>query len=655
MRKVIFSVAALLMLSAGANATTVGYAKDGNVSRNVYRFGTENKQGQAIKLSKEKLQALKGKTIDFVEIAVGSKQTTGNTIHAFISTSLDGTPIAGQDITISRALSRDKWTLSQPYTITGNEDALYIGYTAEIGTSYKMLVADGACDISGCNFAIQNGEWIDTYGTGMGSAYITINIDGAPLYADAIAGRTNIDGYFKAKDNLSLSGNVLNAGTSTINSLDAIVSVDGKETTQHFEGLNIAPRTTYSFTLSSVTADSEGKKSISIKIDNVNGDNSETDLSDNVFSGSLYVYPENMERSFLVETFTGQDCGNCPSGHVAVNSAIGSAEKNAGMKFVEASHHAGYYPDIFTMAEDGDYTFYYGIASGSSTGTYAPAVMVNRNANPTLSNFPVVQSSTGNALSLMEHALLSKPYASLDLQTSWNESTRELTVKLGIKPHTDFPTDNMLFNVFLVQDGITAYQSSGGDNYIHNGVFRGTITGSSAGVALSNATPGKENVWEKTITIPEKIHSTFWTESMLRGDNYVYSGTTTSKTVKADDTNIEAVISNMRVVAYVAEYDQSDCSRNVIFNCCEAKLGQSYKQAAYDYTSGIESVENKNDSAPMIYVDGGKVRTNDDCAKILVYSLSGTQMNSNATLAKGTYIVKVVSAGKQTTKKIMIR
>ncbi len=654
MRKVIFSVAALLILSAGANATTVGYVKDGSVSRNVYRFGTEKKQGQAIKLSREKLQALKGKTIDFVEIAVGSVQTTGKKIHAFISTSLDGTPIAEQDLKVNRALKRDKWTLSQPYTITGNEDALYIGYTAEIGTSYKMLVADGACDISGCNFAIQNGEWIDTYGTGMGSAYITIDVDGAPMYADAIAGRTNIDGYFKVKDNLGLSGNVLNAGTTAITSFDAVVSVDGTETTQHFEGLNIAPRTVYSFKLSSVTADSEGKKDVSIKITNVNGESSEQDLSDNVFSGSLYVYPENMERSFLVETFTGQDCGNCPSGHVAVNSAIGTAE-NAGMKFVEVSHHSGYYPDIFTMAEDGDYTFYYGLASGSSTGTYAPAVMVNRNADPSLSSFPVVNSTTGNALSLMQHALASKPYASLDLQTSWNENTRELTVKLGIKPHTDFPTDNMLFNVFLVQDGIKAYQSSGGDNYTHNGVFRGTVTGSSAGVALNDATPGKATVWEKTITVPEKIHSTFWTESMLRGENYVYNGTTTSKTVKADDTNIEAVISNMRVVAYVAEYDQSDCSRNVIFNCCEAKLGESYKQAAYDYSTGIESVENNSDKDPVIYIDGGKVRTNIDSGKILVYSISGIQLNSDAVLAKGTYIVKVVSGGKQTTKKIMVR
>lgn len=653
MRKTILSVAALLLLVGNAYATTIGYSKDA-VVRNMFRLGSTTTQGQAIKLSKEKLQALKGKTIDYVEFAVGSKQTKNNVAHVFISTSLGGTPLAEGDAAISKAYAKNKWQLSKPYTITGDEDALYIGYTAEIGTSYSMLLADGTFDISGCNFAYNDGEWVDTYGMNRGSAYITFNVDGAPDYTDVIMGASSYSGYYKAGGSYDFSARFLNAGTMPITSFDAVVTVDGVSSSQHFDGVNIAPRTNYSFKLSDVNSQEEGSKDLSVEIKNVNGSSSaEYDPTDNRTGGTLFFYPSNMERSVLVEGFTSQQCTNCPSGHVVMNSAIATARDN-GVSVVEVSHHSGFYPDIFTMAEDADYTFYY----NNPSSTYAPAVMVNRNADPSIGIAPVSEVSTYNILQSINHALASNPYASLNLETAWDESTRQLKVKLGIKPHRDFPTDKVLFNLFLVQDGITAYQINGGNDYVHDRVFRGTLTDNSYGIIINNLKAGEETVWEKTVTIPEKIHSSLWTDDMIQEINgkkiYVYDSPTMPARCDIEQSNIEAIAGNMSVVAYVAEYDRADNTKNIIFNCCESKLGESYKQAAYDGTSAIESVAEREADA-NVYAEDGRIRVAGDYDRLLVYSLSGTMVNPDANLAKGTYIVKVVSGGKQSTKKILVR
>ena len=109
MRKTILSVAALLLLAGNVKATSIGYSKDSFSQANSFRIGSTTTQGQAIRLSKAKLQMLKGKTIDFAEFVVASKWTVGNKIHAFITTSLGGTPIAEGDVAISASLKKMKF------------------------------------------------------------------------------------------------------------------------------------------------------------------------------------------------------------------------------------------------------------------------------------------------------------------------------------------------------------------------------------------------------------------------------------------------------------------------------------------------------------------------------------------------------------------
>lgn len=642
MKKSICIVASLLLLPMAVNATSIGYSKDKIVRTNVFRLGSTTKQGQMIRFSKAKLQALKGKSIDFAEFVVGSKNTVGNSLDVFLSTSPDGEPMAKGTVKVDRAFSKCKWTLDTPYVITGDEENLYVGYTAEIPTTYKLLISDGSYDIKGYNFAYQDGEWVDTYGMNRGSAHISVNVDGASDYTDAIVARSNFDGYYKAGNKYEMVARFINAGTTVVNSFDAVVNVGGTTTTQHFADQNINPKDCFSFKLQNVDSSNEGSQNINVEIANVNGGNNDVDPSDNSVSASLFFYPKEMERSLLVEGFTGQDCTQCPAGHVTISSVLDAYANAGGEKVVEVSHHAGFYPDMFTMTEDDSYRFYY-----SAVQTFAPAVMVNRSTDTSVNMAPVISVGSADLAQLITHAEASKPYVSLNLETSLNKETRNLDVKLQIKPHTEMPSDKMLFNVFLVQDNISAYQANGGTNYNHNRVFRGTLTDNAWGIILDDLTPGKVTTWEKTITVPEKIRSSYWTEDLL--DGQMYGG----KYVESQ-LNWDAVLDNMTLVAFVAEYDTQDNTKNIVYNCCEVKLGDSYKQGGFgNEESAINTVTNNHDAD--IRVKNGRISVGGNCSRLCVYNIAGRQMNTDTELDKGVYIVKAVVDGKQTTKKILVK
>lgn len=654
MNKNIMGVAALFLLLAGnVNATSIGYAKDKINRAYTFRLGSSATQGQAIRLTKAKLQALKGKTIDFAEFVVGTNRIKDKSIHAFVTTKLGDTPLAEGTVEVNRSLTKIKWTLDKPYTITGNEDDLYIGYTGELSiATNKLIIGDGSYDISGYNFALNDGEWTDTYGMGYGSGLIYVNVDSAADYTDAIVGHTNFSGYFKAGESQGVRARFINAGTKTITSFDAVVTVGGNKTTHHFDNLDIKPKDNYNFSIDDVDSNDEGEQVFNVEIANVNGAGNETDTSDNTISSSIFFYPKDMERPLLVETFTGQACSNCPSGHIAVNSAIATAEE-AGQDIVEVTHHAGYYPDMFTMSEDEAYTFYYG--KGGNGGIYAPAVMVNRTASASLSSFPVVESNTSNAIALINNASNKKPYVSLNLETSYDEETRKLHVKLGILPHAALPDDNVLFNVFLVQDSIQGYQAAGGSNYMHNRVFRGALTGNSWGIIAGNMTPGKVTSWETTVDVPEYIHSSYWTEDMAEivtdkttGEEKKYYGSYTE-----DQTNIATVTKNMTIVAFVAHYDKDDYAKNNVYNCTEARLGYSHTQGGFHPSeTGVKDIAVDGDV--HIYVAGGTVYADGSTRNVAVYNVAGSQVE-NSNIAKGVYIVKATVGGKSHTKKILVK
>ena len=89
-KQLLFALAAVAMMGTEASAANIGYT-NGQCGRSyMFRRGTTTTQGMAIRLNKEKLQLLKGKTISSVDFATGSVQTTGKTVDVFITTDIRG-------------------------------------------------------------------------------------------------------------------------------------------------------------------------------------------------------------------------------------------------------------------------------------------------------------------------------------------------------------------------------------------------------------------------------------------------------------------------------------------------------------------------------------------------------------------------------------
>ena len=629
----------IALLSATASfGATIGYTNGSYNRFQNFHYGDGNKQGLAIRLPHEKLALLKGKQLTGIESIFGSAKISG-TLTAFVSKGLDETPLAKTEYKMSTSDASSmtaKWktiSFDSPYTITGEEECLYVGYYATTSSAATaMLSMDGSYDLEGCTYSIYKDKWVDMYGTNRGCANLKAVVDEIPSLTDVVMKRSFFDGYFMTGNSYTLWGQIYNFGTEEINSFDVEVFT-GSTQTLHFEGLSIKPGTTYDFTLPEIYAATSGSIVMSMEAKNING-KSDADDSDNKYAHKVFFYEQGMERSLLVEVFTGQACSNCPYGHATMNSVLGSTAH----KVVEVVHHAGYYPDNFTMDEDMQYTLFYG-----SSGTYAPAFMVNR--YPVAGNGGVVQEiSKSSANDALDLAGSLSPYASLKLESEYDAATREVKVKFHVLTHEEMPGAENVLNIMLVQDGLKDTQSNGGNDYAHNRACRGTVTNNAWGLK-ADFTPGLVVTYEKTFTLPDAIRSSYWTEKLLKE-----AGKTEADITKP------AVAEDMYLVAYVGRYHESDPGLNDVYNCVQVKLGESYTQHAFTPgTSGIKGVEDNGSEAIGIGVRDGRVVIDGRADSIQIFDTTGRQHDTAASLPAGMYIVKAKSGAKTVTKKIMVR
>lgn len=622
---------AALLLAANAQALAaidLGYCTNSVDRNNIFRIGSAEKQGLAVRLGAGKLAALKGCTISSISTAVGSKRMTDGQIQLFIATAPDAEPLVSQTVAVSAATKWLTFSLDKPYTISGDETSLYIGYTGEISTNSSMLMSDFTADCQGCSYAYKDGVWTDMYGMGYGNASIRIGIDDAPSITDAVMKPLDAEGYFKAGNDYVFTGQLFNFGTETMKSFDLSVSIEGQAPARsHVEGVSIAPGETYDFTLPAWCSESEGSVELSMAVENVNG-TPDSDPTDNAFTSSLFCYPSAMERAILLEGFTGQSCSNCPSGHATISQFMETARETP---VIEVMHHAGYQPDFFTMDADLDYTYLYG-----SSSTYAPAMMLNRT---TVMGTVPVMNVTASAIEYAYQLLsASQPYASLSLVSSFDPATRQTTVELSTYAHRDMPTSDMAVNVMLVQDKMVAKQVPYGEGYIHNAVCRGVLAGNAWGVAIDKAATkaGGRYSWSKTFTMPEAIFSDSYDPSKLSEEDVAKR-------------TWPVVPEDMRLVAYVAAYGDTPSSQ-CIYNAIEVPLGSSMAQGGFP--TAIREVEGRQ--TPRISVNGGHLSVEGGCEALRVYSLNGTAMDA-AALPRGIYIVSIVKEGTVHTMKVSVR
>ncbi len=552
MNKTLLLLSFLFALSTSAFATTFGYTNGTAGRSNMARVGTTEKQGQLIRLNSNKVKMLAGKTISGAQTVIGSKN--GSNFQMFIRETPDGPNLAAtENAELGRANQWADYTFVAPYVVKGTEENLYIGFTYDIATSYSPLSYDLTQDTKNVSYAFEDGKWVDTYGMGFGMPNVRLVTSETFDFADLMVKTFTPTGFMRTGGEYGgHEAQILNIGNVVAKSFTAKVKVgDGEETVEECKDVNLAPNTEYTMKLPKMVAASEGRQNVSVTISDIvfANDLADADLSDNSCSEEVFVYDSSITKRILMEAFTGQACSNCPSGHRAMNTTIEELEAN-GIEVFEVSHHAGYQPDNFSMNEDSEYCFFY----NNGTSTYAPAIMINRWKNPK-GTYPGPVFNTEAALiwNNSVDALNQEPYVTLDMTSDYNEATREAQLKVDIHCHRK-PEGVTVFNIMIAQDSIVTYQTSGGNDYVHTNVCRGTINDNAWGYNISDKlVEGETYTYTTTYKLPETIKSTAGVKMFLPID-------------------IPTVAKNMKFVAYVAAYDYDNANANEVYNCAGTPL-----------------------------------------------------------------------------------
>ena len=250
-------------------------------------------------------------------------------------------------------------------------------------------------------------------------------------------------------------------------------------------------------------------------------------------SAQTIVSTSPSSRNVVLEEFTGIYCTYCPDGHKRANQLY---ENNPG-RVVLVNVHTGYYAAPLSGSGDPDFRTNYGSALASQSGLSGyPAGTVNRDAG-----LGVSYMSTGGTAMSRGYWSTAAPVVmaetspvNIAAEATIDVVTREVSILVELY-YTSAPANSTnKLNVAILQDNIAGPQTGASSyypeminedgDYVHNHMLRDFVTGQ----------------WGETITI---ANGPFFSRT------YTY-------TLPADYNDIEAVLEDIHIAAYVNEDEQ---------------------------------------------------------------------------------------------------
>lgn len=206
----------------------------------------------------------------------------------------------------------------------------------------------------------------------------------------------------------------------------------------------------------------------------------------------IYVKPAEVNRSVLIEDFTGQRCTNCPK----ATEEIEKLKAEYGDAIIAVGIHSGPFGHRTTMnsarlslcTETGDeYYTHWGV-------TAQPAVMINRGQ--------IVYNTEGITTEVNKALEQSTPL-SLTLETTYNPDTRKVNVTVS---GMSGESVNGKLQVWVIENNIVDQQSmpdgSMNSEYEHQHVFRSSVTADIYGDAF-NVLEGETTLTHYETTLDE--------------------------------------------------------------------------------------------------------------------------------------------------------
>ena len=337
----------------------------------------------------------------------------------------------------------------EPYAVTGED--IYIGYSIK-GSGYLLGYETSSRNMPG-EMLYFNGAW-GTFKTVVGSN-----------------GKWTMQAIMRGGDySTDIQNNLVvecveNLYTAALEGWDMPLTFEVRNSGAK-TAYNVAVKCTFGSQSKDVTIDSlmngqsyfvespftvSGSGSVSVSIDaSVDGVTDETPNDNSVKSSCTVTGSDNVRNRVLIEQFTGQACGYCPGGAANLKSAIEATGHPE--YFAWVAHHAGYYPDDFTLQESKDIAAAFGVNS-------APMMCINRTSvagqglvwspySATAVNLLGCYATPAKATLEFNHTLVGD-----SITVNVSGTTAESAAKVS---------------VILIQSGITASQNGGGNNYVHN-------------------------------------------------------------------------------------------------------------------------------------------------------------------------------------------
>ena len=594
----------VLCFAGGLSAqdkVALGYCEDQLGGTVIAQDPMPHEFGAAIYLPAEILNKYVGSEINQIDFAIGG--VAGDVMTVFVTRELEGKPLL-QKQTADFQKGWNSVSFKKGYTIKEG-DKLYVGYryyTTEDCLGAEVMIFDyhqGA--IPGTNWFSQDNKWwkFDTSSINFDLA-IRAFAQGSNLPATDVGARELVSPSVIIKDQPNdYHFNMRNYGTENVSSIKFNVLANGEiYDTKELSGLNFPNNKEMQVKLQGITFPKDGNNTLGIDIIEVNG-GKDTDTNDNSIETPVYSVNADakpVKRNVLFEQFTTEkDMSSVDADSVYALATEGYDN----VKWVK--HHLS---DQFFLDKEAGYNYLF-----ENNQTFYPAILVDRNTFDGLQErgpaYFVGHENIVADLFKISSGIVS--YVLPEAEASFDEASREAKVKVSIKPEViEMPLQKDLrLTIYMVEDGVKSYSQKGRDEYIQNGLIRDIVT----------------QAWGDPIDISAGDIEKEYTYTIPAGWN----------------------AQNMRVVAFVNNYDKKDPLNCMVYNTCEAALNTS---------AGIDDIQG-DDADVNVWYEGGRLHVTDGFAISSVYDVTGAEVQN---VQRGMYIVKVKAQnGAQVVKKVMVK
>ncbi len=577
---------AALELNAANVIGNYGYCK-GEVKRSTeLDVQGANTVSAAICLQPEKLASLKGNQIVGVRVGIASRLNISR-LTGWVRSSLDGSNL----VEASVELTERGWielSFANPLAIEGDA-ALYVGYTYEQesdarGISYADYPQAGSFYAKLGNDV----DWADYSEAAAASIEAVVSGETLPekelQLVEAVVTQKMPDDAGK----LNFKYTVYNNGPTPITSFDVTTVIgDGISFTHHFDcQLALYEGVTFRVEETLQGETELNGKAISSTLTTING--GEDDYSPNNKLNAIPAY----SKTLLVEESTNEGCSNCPRMATELHEALEKDEFDGRVAVI--THHLNGFPDWLTISEEylHQMEWFYNTTdeNGRVMASFAPALMFNRypyyNAIDDSGYSPFGDPGNAEGIVKMMETELDRP-ASTCLELSSSLDGNQLIVNVVGRRMNGFEGANFI-TVYLTEDNIQSVKQKDGTQPDHiNYDFVHQYT-----ARVFNSIYGEPVNWQ--------------------GDAFTYS---TSFTI--DESWKKA---DMKVIAFVGNYDASDCANCVVDNCVYGDMTT--------LVNGIEEVSHKyKDATNTIYdMQGRRISAIPEGAAPNIYIINGKKI-----------------------------